>query len=161
VEESLGLTRKHLVYLIVFIVTVLILMFGSPQLQRYLDRTKEAQVREKARVVQLAAEDYAVQNEGIYAINTKGIIPLLPDDNDYLPNNEKMKNAFTGQKTEPVDGQASAPGEIGYDPALDNGVAVGYTITGFGKDKIIITLESGTTGLPEELISKDGFSVTD
>ena len=52
---------------------------------------------------------------------------------------------FTNAATEPVDGAAANPGETGYVPIVQNGVNVGYTITGVGKEPgtVITTLRSG------------------
>lgn len=46
-------------------------------------------------------------------------------------------NPFTGLETNSVAGTASAPGEVGYQPVMENDIAVGYIITVFGADEMI------------------------
>jgi len=132
-EESLGFTRRHLLGLITAIILILILMF----VPRLIDRAKEQKVKDNCKTVQLAVEDFAVQNEGIFARNVEDFLPLLPGN--VLPGNEgkKLKNPFTGKATEPIDGTATSPGQVGYVPILDGDIPVGYTITGFGVDSLI------------------------
>jgi len=107
------------------------------------DRAKEANVKSVAHTTQLAAEDWAVRNNGIYTGNVADVITLLPGGN-------LLTNAFTGNDTEPVAGAATSAGQVGYVVINDGASNVGYTITGFGKDAnqgdagIIIELTSGS-----------------
>jgi len=142
-EESLGLTRKHLVYLIVFIVAVLILMFVPPQ----FDRLFENRVKEDAHTVQQAMNVYSALNGGFFPeqSNLSALNHLMPK----LPVSEKSIARFTKHRREIVAGAAVKPGQIGIavhkNPAGNN---TGYTITGFGRNAIIITLKSE---LPEQV----------
>jgi len=101
-------------------------------------RAKEAKVKGAAHTVQLAAEDYAVRNDGLYSDAAGDLTPLLPGG-------LLLQNAFTGAATEPqFAAAAGGAGEVGI-AIIDQGAGpVGYTITGFGKEALILTLVSGS-----------------
>jgi hypothetical protein len=88
---------------------------------------------------QLAMEDYAIINDGIYATNAeKGEIKAL------IPGGEWPKNPFTSIRL--VDAEVSfgsdpdASGEIGANPASPNG----YRIKGYGKSALLsLVLSNG------------------
>jgi hypothetical protein len=102
------------------------------------DRAKEAKVKGAAHTVQLAAEDYAVRNDGIYSDAQADLQALLPGGN-------LLDNAFSGVAAEPqFAAAAGAAGEVGIQAVVQGGVNVGYTITGFGKTANILTLVSGS-----------------
>jgi hypothetical protein len=46
-------------------------------------------------------------------------------------------NPFTEAFTNPVNGTAGSPGEVGYRPVLANNIPVGYIITGYGAYELI------------------------
>jgi hypothetical protein len=95
------------------------------------------------RLVQEAAENFAAFNNGVYAGN-------LADQNlagksviDYLPGGRLLRNPYTGAETEPVGCAAATPGQVGYVVIVDHtGTNAGYTITGFGRDRLIVTLSN-------------------
>ncbi|HOX24131.1 MAG TPA: prepilin-type N-terminal cleavage/methylation domain-containing protein [Candidatus Krumholzibacteria bacterium] len=100
-------------------------------------RAMEADVRSIAHIVALAAEDYATQHDGIYSVAAADLTPKLPGA-------RLLKNPFTGAQTEPQFGVAAATrGQVGIVGVVQAGTTVGYTITGFGKDAIVVTLLSG------------------
>ena len=81
-----------------------------------------------------------------FADNNDGIFPLDVDtDTDLSGHTLKWhirdtyygENAFTEEYTNPVNGTASIPGEIGYRPVTANNIPVGYIITGFGAYELI------------------------
>ncbi len=112
--------------------------------KRMRERAKECTVKSNCHTVQLAAEDFAVQNEGVYAANvdmdtTPGGTTIL----DLLPGGARLLNPFTKAATEPVNAAAANPGETGYQVLVQGGINVGYTITGFGENVMILTLNNG------------------
>ena len=57
-----------------------------------------------------------------------------------LPGGQELVNPFTNLRTEPVNGAAGNPGQIGYVPVIQGGINVGYTITGFGQYYTMVTV---------------------
>lgn len=138
------LNRKGFTLIELMIVVVIIGILAAIAIPNFIsmqDRAKEAKVKGGAHTLQLAAEDFAVRNDGIYSDAAADVGPLLPQD----PNGgNNLQNAFDGTWTEPTwAGAAAASGDIGIQAIAQGGVNVGYTITGFGKTANIITLTSG------------------
>ncbi len=125
--------------MIVVVIIGILAAIAIPNFIAMQDRAKEAKVKSVAHTVQLAAEDYAVRNNGIYSDAAADITPLFPGA-------LLLDNAFTGNPTEPQFGAAAAtPGQVGIEVIADaTGTNVGYTITGWGKDANILTLTSGS-----------------
>lgn len=109
-------------------------------------RAKEAAVKSNCHTVQIAAEDFSIQNNGVYSSDVDNSQTLSGKTlSDLLPNGELLVNPFTRTRTEPVTGLASNPGEVGYSCVQQNGVNVGYNITAIGKtpNTTILALISG------------------
>ncbi len=112
---------------------------------RMQSRAKEARVKGNCHTVQLAAEDFAVQNDGIYAASTADVLPNGQTLMALLPNGGPLENPFTLVANQPIDGAAVGAGQTGY-VAVDvdgDGTQDGYAITGFGEDQLVLTLSSG------------------
>ena len=107
---------------------------------------KEGAVKANCHTVQLAAEDFAIRNEGVYS-NGATVLPSGNTLVDLLPGGNLLTNPFTKAATEPQLGApAATAGEIGYQGIVQNGVNVGYLIDGMGRDPaqgVVITLSSG------------------
>ena len=139
-RNSEGFTLIEL--MIVVVILSLLASIAIPNFIKLQSRAKEAKVKGAAHTVQLAAEDFAVRNDGIYSDAALDIGPLLPTDP--LGGNA-LENAFTGNYTEPLyAGAAATPGQVGIVAVVDATMTpVGYTINGWGKDTEIIVLVNG------------------
>jgi prepilin-type N-terminal cleavage/methylation domain-containing protein len=128
---------------IVLVVMVILTAIATPNYLLMSSRAKESKVKECAHCVQLAAELYATENHGIYAAADEDSI--VADIVPLLPGQQRLKNPFSGNRTEPIVGPAANPGEIGYQARVGaGGVNEGYIITGFGRTAMVITLTGGS-----------------
>ena len=132
--------------MIVVVIIGILAAIAIPNFIRMQDRAKEASTKSNCHTVQLAAEDFAVQNNGVYAADvdtdqTPGGETIV----QMLPNAALLDNPFTKLPTEPINGPAATDGQTGYVVIVQGGTNVGYTITGAGKNgNVILTLTSGT-----------------
>jgi type IV pilus assembly protein PilA len=132
--------------MIVVVIIGILAAIAIPNFINMQARAKEASVKSNCHTVQLAAEDFSVRNDGVYAADLSDQTVSAPNETiiDMLPAGTNLLNPFTRGATEPIDGAAGNPGVTGYEPVVDaSGTNVGYTITGFGKTALVITLTSG------------------
>ena len=128
--------------MIVVVIIGILAAIAIPNFISMQARAKEASVKSNAHTVQLAAEDFAVQNDGVYATDATTALPSTDVISDLVPGS--MKNPFDGAGVVVVwDGPAAADGEVGYDTT--GVVGIGYTIDGQGNGgTVVITLTNGS-----------------
>ena len=119
--------------MVVVVIIGVLVAIATPNFIRMQANAKDAGVKSNSHAVQVAAEDFAVQNNGQYAADLADATPAGATLIDALPQNQRLSNPFTRARTEPVDGAAAALGETGYEPVVDGlGMNVGYIVTGQG-----------------------------
>ena len=90
-----------------------------------------------------AAEQFAIENNGIYPNNVDGDETAGGKTmTDFLPGGHLLENPYSYAATEPVDGVPTAnPGETGYAPVTNaTGQNVGYNVSGHGKYAVVVRL---------------------
>ena len=119
--------------LIGLVLVALVVAVRLPNFILWHVRAKEAAFAVNYSAVQKAAEDFAIQKNGLYPWNI---------DEDETPSGQTLldivaiydtcPNPYTGKATKVVNGKAWIIGQIGYVPALEDGIPVGDTITAVG-----------------------------
>jgi hypothetical protein len=105
----------------------------SSPLQPPATLTPDEQTVANVRAIRDGLETYAAAHNGTYG---EYDLPLLKD-----LGLEQMTNAYTGE-LEPSSVRATFPGQIGIEAYTCGGTVSGYRITGYGKDHLLITLET-------------------
>ena len=139
-RNSQGFTLIEL--MIVVVILALLATIAIPNFIKLQVRAKEAKVKGAAHTVQLAVEDFAVRNDGIYSDTAADIQPLLPNE---VNNGRVLQNAFTSAWTEPqYTGQAATPGQVGIITLDDaTGTPSSYSINGWGEMDEVLVLDNG------------------
>jgi prepilin-type N-terminal cleavage/methylation domain-containing protein len=135
-RNSKGFTLIEL--MIVVVIIGILAAIAIPNFISMQDRAREGSVKSNMHTVQLAIEDFAVQNDGIY--------PVAANDaavQTNLPSNAYPDNPFDGAAC--AMDWAKAPttsGDLGSNPAAS---ATGYSLQGYGKAALLsLTLTNGS-----------------
>ncbi len=97
----------------------------------------------QCRLLEDAVEAFAATNDGEYPQNLdtdtletgESVLDLMTAGGGYV-------NPYTDEETVPVNGQATGPGSIGYEPVVVEETIFGYTITGFGEETVEVELSN-------------------
>jgi prepilin-type N-terminal cleavage/methylation domain-containing protein len=128
--------------MIVVVIIGILAAIAIPNFISMQARAKEAGVKSNAHTVQLAAEDFAVQNDGVYATDDTTLLPSGDTINLLTP--AGLENPFDNADLTPIiwTGAATDVGRVGYSSA--GMVGIGYTIDGQGDGgMVVITLTNG------------------
>jgi hypothetical protein len=109
--------------------------------------TPDQQTIANVRTIRDALETYAAAHDGIYGEYNLPALEQLG----------LLKNAYTGE-IEPSRIRAMFPGQIGLEGYECDGTVYGYRITGYGKDKMLITLQA-LSNVPADVRSKHDATV--
>ena len=117
--------------MIVVLIIGILAAIAIPNFVAMQDRAKEGSTKENMHTFQLAAEDYAVQHDGSYAVAASSVATGLPT---------VFKNPWTGNSGSGnswMNGTAATTrGIVGYN-APDS---LSYTISGMGKTAVLSLL---------------------
>jgi type II secretory pathway pseudopilin PulG len=100
-----------------------------PNFASMTGRAKEASVKHNVHSMQMAAEDFAIQNDAVYAADFTETLASGAIVTDLLP--APVENPFDTAASALVDTPPTVEGEVGYDTTGRTGV--GYVIVGLGK----------------------------
>jgi prepilin-type N-terminal cleavage/methylation domain-containing protein len=120
--------------MIVVVIIGILAAIAIPNFISMQDRAKESSVKANMHTVQLAIEDFAVQNDGTY--------PVAGDDaavQGNLPNGVYPNNPFNTTVAMAMNwgGAPAGQGDVGSNPAA---TTAGYTLRGKGKGGTLLTL---------------------
>ena len=125
--------------MIVVVIIGILAAIAIPNFISMQDRAKEGSVKSNMHTIQLAVEDYAVQNVGNYSEQAAFVTEAL--DGDGI-NDANVGNPFDNSVVGLVAGSATVSGHTGYLHTAYG--STNYTITGWGKDGILLDASGGT-----------------
>jgi prepilin-type N-terminal cleavage/methylation domain-containing protein len=122
--------------MIVVVIVGILAVLAIPNFVSMQSRAREAAVKSNAHTVQLAAEDFSAQNDGVYATDDTTLLPNGDSLSDLVP--VDLVNPFDPPDAAPViwNGIADAEGRIGYDTAAGPGSR--YVIDGQGRNGMLV-----------------------
>lgn len=130
--------------MIVVVILGILAAIAIPNFRSFVDRARDATVKENCHLTQLAAEDFGVRNGGFYPASTADAGVDGETLIDLLPGAARFENPWTQVATEPIDGAAGTMGQTGYIPVALGGASIGYRIEGMGRVVMVAVLINGT-----------------
>ena len=134
--------------MIVVVIIGILAAIAIPNFIAMQNRAKEGSVKANMHTFQLAAEDYGVQNDGVYAANASSVEALLPAAGVNFKN-PFTKVAGTGAAwldvaTYPTTGNLATTGSIAGIVAYSDNATTAYQVAGRGKTAdLALVLTSG------------------
>jgi prepilin-type N-terminal cleavage/methylation domain-containing protein len=133
--------------MIVVVIIGILAAIAIPNFASMQNRAKEGSTKSNMHTVQLAAEDYSVQNDGNYAATATQVLGLVPGAGNGITNpfDHKMGsgNAWCDQSTwtVPLATGSTTPGMVAYGDSSQ----LQYQVVGRGqKTDLPLVLNSGT-----------------
>ncbi|MBI5710330.1 MAG: type II secretion system protein [Candidatus Eisenbacteria bacterium] len=129
-----GFTLIELMIVVVVIVTLA--SIAIPNFIAMQSRAREAGTKANMHTMQLAAEDYGVQNDGFYAPDAATIVPLMPGGD------ARFKNSFSGTTGSGVAWEdrasfAAAATAVSGIASYADSSSFTYNVKGYGKTAAI------------------------
>jgi len=116
-----------------------------------VETPEEELIASNCHILQTALDEFAYYNRGEYP---REIVMEYNDrydqTKDLLPEGRFLWNPYTWSRLEPSVDIASSSGEIGFMPVVKNNYCIGYRITGFGDDSLIVDISNITC--PEDTL---------
>lgn len=128
---------------IVVVIIGILAAIAFPAFEGMRQHAKDASVKANAHAVQTAAEDFAAQNAGGYAVDDTTPLPSGDTIVDLV--GTALVNPFDDTDATPViwNGAADQVGRVGYDTSAAPGTS--YVIDGQGANGlVVITLQTGS-----------------
>jgi type II secretion system protein G len=133
--------------MIVVVIIGILAAIAIPNFASMQNRAKEGSTKSNMHTVQLAAEDYSVQNDGNYAGTATQVLALVPGSGNGIANpfdhTLGAGNAWTDQSTwtVPLLTGSTKPGMVAYGDSSQ----LQYQVVGRGqKQDLPLVLNSGT-----------------
>jgi prepilin-type N-terminal cleavage/methylation domain-containing protein len=124
--------------MIVVVIIGILAAIAIPNFVSMQARAKEAGVKENAHTLQMASEDFAAQNSGIYAADFTTALVSGEVLTDLVPT--VLDNPWGGNAVD--DAAPDEDGEVGYDST--GRVGIGYLISGWGRHgAVVVSLTNG------------------
>src|SRR5205814_931514 len=121
--------------MIVVVIIGILAAIAIPNFVAMQDRAREGSTKSNMHTVQLAAEDYSVQNDGRYSSTAAGVLTLIPTYGGGITNpfdkSTGVNNAWVDQNTwtQPLATGVTKAGVVAY----GDSAAVEYQVAGRGQ----------------------------